>query len=434
MSEITDNIVIPNIPQFANFINDLRLGLIEKINTEKAKFNLEPIPITSSLEYTINSACSILDANDICRMTLIDGINEYKAVKIENNTTLEDAVGTANFMIADADESRRILIKHIVDTVEKEFPSNATLNDAIARAKQAFLDLLKTIDKVDTSATSASSDSVLDGYDFYNSEYVIETGNIKSMSGGTYTSNQILNTAGKYLTSDIIINVAGGDTREENDTMAKMKSIDFMREELGESTFVERVTEEEYAEQQEFVEELLSCTKSNFTDFVDYTTMNCVNELHKILDFFNIIAPESFTLDQLIALTPIIRIADVEIVEKTGGTQNTTATPDKVKNGRLFYDASGDLVYGSIDVITGRRIGTNQVIPTKNKFVEDDFEISVPANGKNPNETFNEIKTLEMLRYCLGNLSYESIVTDEEYLEQQIYVNDLIYEIQGVRI
>lgn len=138
MSEITDNIIIPNIPQFANFINDLRLVLIQGINTERAKSNLELIAETSSLEYAVNTANSMLSANNASREELVSGINTYKVVPIDTTSTLETAVDTANYMIADADASRRLLIQTITNNATTPFPEDSTLNDAIAQTEIMF--------------------------------------------------------------------------------------------------------------------------------------------------------------------------------------------------------------------------------------------------------------------------------------------------------
>ena len=133
--------------------------------------------------------------------------------------------------------------------------------------------------ELDTSDTTTTTEDVLSGYSFYNKDGQLVSGTIESMAGGTFTSNQILNTKGKYLTDDIVVNISGGDTREENDTLAKLKSIDTIMYELRDIALSEIPRESEYIEQQEIINNIIDTTKFNVTNFINYITTTCIDEL-----------------------------------------------------------------------------------------------------------------------------------------------------------
>lgn len=289
--------------------------------------------------------------------------------------------------------------------------------------------------ETDTSATTAKVGDVLNGYDFYDKTGTKVSGTIQSMSGGTYTTNQVLQTKGKYLTSDIIVDVQNGNTRLENDTLYKMKSIDMMRAELLETSYYVLPTESEYVEQMQDIDSFLSDINANVTNFVDYALIGCTNELSKLLKLKKMTPLATSTLDDLVSMSAQIgtREYDDEIV-KTFGVSDSTVTADKVLLGRTFYDSNGDRAKGTIETVVGRRVDINQTISTANKYIAANIEIDIPSDEKNSNETLNEMITLDLVRYNLGNQSYSELPTISEYEEQQTYVNNLIYEIQGVQI
>ena len=285
----------------------------------------------------------------------------------------------------------------------------------------------------DTSDTTATPEDVISGYVFYDNEDVKTTGNVQSFSGGTYTTNQILNTANKYLTGDIIINVPDGNTRLENDSLYKMKSIDIMRFELEDVLYPDLPKDEEYLEQQTFIDGFLSDINSNITNFIDYSVIQCSEELFKTLKFKNLVPSKASTLDTLVNLVNNITYIDKEPLSSTVDTEDTTATANNVRLGRLFYNKDGNKTLGTIDSNVGRRVDINQTISTANKYITSDIEIFVPSGDKNVNETLNEMITTDIMRYNMGDVLYENLPTEEEYIAQQTEVNNLIYEIQGVK-
>lgn len=286
---------------------------------------------------------------------------------------------------------------------------------------------------MDTSATTATINTVLSSYDFYNASGTKVTGAVQSMAGGTYTSNQILQTAGKYLTGDIVINVPDGDTRLENDTLYRMKALDFMLFELGDVLLPDLPSDAEYLEQQTYINNVMSEIDANVTNFADYATNMCVDFLIENLKLEGIPANRTMTLDTLVNLVTNAGLNMKEPLDHSSGVADTTATANKVFEGRLFYGADGNLTQGTIPGRVGRVTDINQTIPTANKFLTDDIEIQVPAGGTDPNETMKEMIAVDLMRYNLGDCLYPDLPTAEEYVEQQTYVNNLIYEIMGVQ-
>lgn len=287
--------------------------------------------------------------------------------------------------------------------------------------------------ETDTSATTAKGDDVLNGYDFYDKTGTKVSGTIQSMSGGTYTTNQVLQTKGKYLTSDIIVDVPNGSSRIENDSLYKMKSIDFMRGELGDDYPISLPSDADYVEQQIFVDNNIVDCNSNISNFSEYAVINCAGELYDNLKFKDLSPLKTMTLDGLVNMLNNITYTNETPLLNTVGTEQTTATKDKVRNGRLFYDANGSQSLGTINSMVGKRVDINQTIPTANRYITNDIEIDIQTAGKNSNETLNEMKSLDRIMYNLGDVSYNDLPTDIEYNEQQTYVNNLIYEIQGVQ-
>lgn len=287
--------------------------------------------------------------------------------------------------------------------------------------------------ELDTSDTTTTTEDVLSGYSFYDKDGKLVSGTIETMAGGTFTSNQVLNTKGKYLTDNIVVNVSGGDTREENDALYKMKSVDFMRGELGDEYPISLPSDADYEEQQIFIDDNIIDSNSNITNFSEYAIINCADELYKNLKFKDLSPLKTMTLDVLVNMLNNISYSDKEPLENTVNTGQTSATADKVRNGRLFYDKNGNKTLGIINTLVGKRVDINQTIPTANKYITDNIEIDIKAAGKNTNETFNEMKSLDRIMYNLGDVNYNDLPTDNEYSEQQTYVNNLIYEIQGVQ-
>ena len=285
----------------------------------------------------------------------------------------------------------------------------------------------------DTSDTTTTPEDVLSGYDFYDKDGQLVSGTIETMAGGTFTSNQILNTKGKYLTDDIIVKVSGGDTREENDTMAKMKSIDFMMYEMRSISLSEIPFQEEYEEQQALINEIIDSSKFNVTNFINYVTVNCLDAMKKNLRFKEQ-TPVSYIpyIDSVFGQVSDIMGFGTKNKKQKTLPSNTTAEQDKVLLGRMFYNKDGDATYGSISSIFGREVDINQTLLTAGKYLEGDINIKVPVNGKNPNETFNEIVSFDNLLYNLRFIANQ-YTKEEDYLEQQEHINNLIYNIQGVK-
>jgi hypothetical protein len=285
----------------------------------------------------------------------------------------------------------------------------------------------------DTSGTTATADSVLKGYVFHDKDGELSTGTIETMSGGTFTSNQKLNTANKYLTSDIIVNVPNGDTRIENDSMYRMRALDIVRVELGESSYLLLPKEAEYLEEQAIIDDVLKDHDLTLSNFIQYSTIGCANLLRDNLSAHQQYVSDYIPLDSLVNAVSRIGKDYTQPIKKVSGVSDTTVTPDKVRLGRLFYRSSGELDKGLIDSIVGRTVDVNQTIPTANKYVTSDIEICVPSDT-NPNETLIELMSTDMVRYCLNDIGYADIPSIEEYEKQQMLVNDLIYNIQGVKI
>lgn len=288
------------------------------------------------------------------------------------------------------------------------------------------------VQELDTSDTTTTTEDVLSGYSFYDKDGKLVSGTIETMAGGTFTSNQVLNTKGKYLTDDIVVNVSGGDTREENDTLAKLKSIDTIMYELRDISLSEIPRESEYIEQQEIINNTIDTTKFNVTNFINYITTTCVDELKHNLNFKNQSCRHTQYLDSLIGQISNIGIfGSKQYLESTAPLTGVTATADKVLLGRLFYDTNGNATFGNITSIIGRDVDINQTLPTAGKYLTDDINILVSSGGKDTNETLKEIISMDNLLYNLRFMANQHI-TSEEYLQQQEFINNTIYEIQGV--
>lgn len=326
-----------------------------------------------------------------------------------------------------ADGLNRVTVNKVTSEIDSNILSSNIKKDVTILGVTGALEAEEQIRNTEDT-TNRIKDTLYD-YKFYNDEDNLVTGTIQSRSGGTYTTNQILNTAGKYLTSDIIVNVSGGDSRLENDTLYKIKSIDFMRAELGDEYPITLPTDEEYEEQQEYIDSVIE--DLSLTNFIQYT-IDTQEELMDTLDFKKLHPSKYLNLDSTVNLINNITYSDKEPLERTVDTSSTTATANKVRNGRLFYNKNGELTTGEIDTVVGKRIDKNTTIPTAGKYVSSNIEVFVPSGTKNPNETLNEMKTLGKAAYQLGDLNYNELPTDEDYIEQQDYVNATIKEIQGV--
>ena len=242
----------------------------------------------------------------------------------------------------------------------------------------------------------------------------------------------IENNYGKYLTEDIVVNVSGGGTREENDTLAKLKSIDTIMYELRDITLSEIPRESEYIEQQEIINNIIDTTKFNVTNFINYITTTCIDELKHNLNFKNQHCRYTQYLDSLIGQTSNIGIfGSKQYLKSTAPLTGVTATADKVLLGRLFYNSSGNATFGNITSIIGRDIDINQTLPTAGKYLTDNINILVSSGGKDTNETLKEIIAMDNLLYNL-RFMVNQYITSEEYLQQQEFINNTIYEIQGV--
>ena len=320
----------------------------------------------------------------------------------------------------------------VANAIRNKKGTTALINPQDFSAEIASISGGGIVQELDTSDTTTTTEDVLSGYSFYNKDGKLVSGTIESMAGGTFTSNQILNTKGKYLTDDIVVNVSGGDTREENDTLAKLKSIDTIMYELRGISLSEIPRESEYIEQQEIINNIIDTTKFNVTNFINYITTTCVDELKHNLNFKNQQCRHTQNLDSLIGQTSNIGIfGSKQYLESTAPLTGVTATADKVLLGRLFYNSNGNATFGNITSIIGRDIDINQTLPTAGKYLTDDINILVPAGGKDTNETLKEIIAIDNLLYNLRFMANQHI-TSEEYLQQQEFINNTIYEIQGV--
>ena len=320
----------------------------------------------------------------------------------------------------------------VANAIRNKKGTTALINPQDFSAEIASISGGGIVQELDTSDTTTTTEDVLSGYSFYNKDGKLVSGTIESMAGGTFTSNQILNTKGKYLTDDIVVNVSGGDTREENDTLAKLKSIDTIMYELRGISLSEIPRESEYIEQQEIINNIIDTTKFNVTNFINYITTTCVDELKHNLNFKNQQCRHTQNLDSLIGQTSNIGIfGSKQYLESTAPLTGVTATADKVLLGRLFYNSNGNATFGNITSIIGRDIDINQTLPTAGKYLTDDINILVPAGGKDTNETLKEIIAMDNLLYNLRFMANQYI-TSEEYLQQQEFINNTIYEIQGV--
>ena len=54
-----------------------------------------------------------------------------------------------------------------------------------------------------------------------------------------------------------------------------------------------------------------------------------------------------------------------------------------------------------------------------------------PSGDRDENEVLYEMKALDTLRFLSGKISFNQVPTEEQYIEQQQYVKDLIYEMTG---
>lgn len=366
-------------------------------------------------------------------------VKDYAWAEVNVEPKLQEKTTTANGEVV-ADSGYDGLSKVVVNVPSKEpnLTTKEITENGIYKASNDGADGFSTVVvnvegsgeapvEKDTSATTATPDAVLRGYDFYDNSGEKQTGTIESIAGGVYTQNQVINTANKFVTSDIVVNIPNGDTRLENDSLYKMKSIDLMMCELGENKFTQLPSDEEYMEQQSQINALLDETNSNITNFVEYSVVECPKLLVQMLNLKNQYADKTLKLDVLSDLVFNIGLNNNNIVEKTSGVGDTTATQDEVLNGRAFYNSLGYLDNGKIDCMVGRGVDINQVIPTANKYLTSDIEVYVPSST-NPNETLKEMLTIDMMRYTLESHPFCTI---EEYETQQPYVNNLIYKIQG---
>lgn len=320
----------------------------------------------------------------------------------------------------------------VANAIRNKKGTTALINPQDFSAEIASISGGGVVSELDTSDTTTTAEDVLSGYSFYDKDGKLVSGTIETMAGGTFTSNQVLNTKGKYLTDNIVVNVSGGDTREENDTLAKLKSIDTIMYELRDLSLSEMPRESEYIEQQEIINNIIDTTKFNVTNFINYITTTCIDELKHNLNFKNQYCRYTQNLDSLIGQTSNIGIfGSKQYLKSTTSLTGVTATADKVLLGRLFYDSNGNATFGNITSIIGRDIDINQTLPTAGKYLTDNINILVSSGGKDTNETLKEMIAMDNLLYNLRFIANQYI-TSEEYLQQQEFINNTIYEIQGV--
>ena len=111
--------------------------------------------------------------------------------------------------------------------------------------------------------------------------------------------------------------------------------------------------------------------------------------------------------------------------------QNTTAIASDVLSGKKFISKSGDLIEGSIELFEPQEDYTeNTVLLTKGKYLTNNISISVvKPSERHPQETLRNMQEIDYMRYLQGEISRESIPSDNEYLEQQEYVESVITNI-----
>ena len=198
----------------------------------------------------------------------------------------------------------------VANAIRNKKGTTALINPQDFSAEIASISGGGVVSELDTSDTTTTTEDVLSGYSFYDKDGKLVSGTIETMAGGTFTSNQVLNTKGKYLTDDIVVNVSGGDTREENDTLAKLKSVDFMRGELGDEYPISLPSDADYEEQQIFINDNIIDSNSNITNFSEYAIINCVDELYKNLKFKDLSPLKTMTLDVLVNMLNNILYSD----------------------------------------------------------------------------------------------------------------------------
>src|SRR5690554_2993977 len=136
---------------------------------------------------------------------LIAGIASIENVNNQNKTITP----TTSQQQISADEPYTGLGVVTINAVTNEIDSNI-IADNIKKDIE-ILGVTGILESLDVSDTTAVASDVLAGKDFYLASGTKTTGTIPTYAGSTeITENATLETEGKYLASDIVVNVSGG--------------------------------------------------------------------------------------------------------------------------------------------------------------------------------------------------------------------------------
>ena len=138
MSSISGNFILPNMPEFASFMNDLRVTLITGLNLQREKYGFELIPENASFEFAVQKANEMVDFSNTEREQLIEYINtindpEYQLV--DKDATIQEAVDHAGMMLNGHETSRQNLVDIVSRASSQPIPSNTSLNDVIEQVR-----------------------------------------------------------------------------------------------------------------------------------------------------------------------------------------------------------------------------------------------------------------------------------------------------------
>lgn len=113
--------------------------------------------------------------------------------------------------------------------------------------------------------------------------------------------------------------------------------------------------------------------------------------------------------------------------------QSTTAKSEDVLLGKKFLSNEGVIIEGSLESFTPEtEYNKNMVIYTKGKYVTDNITVNITSEGaRDAKETMYEMQEADYMRYLQGQISYSEIPSEDEYLEQQDYVNEAIASVMG---
>lgn len=196
-----------------------------------------------------------------------------------------------------------------------------------------------------SSATATENDILLNKTSFGPDGKII--GKIPSMAGGVYNTNQTINTSGKYLTSNIVINVppSGIDTSDANALPENL--------ELGTTAYVNGKK----------VEGIVPKVQNIFEKCINPPSVE--NEILRAV--VDPALSESGTVIASEAAIPLMFFGE--------------ASPSQVLSGATFTSLAGFNEVGTIPEISGGTYTSNQTISTAGKYLTSDIIINVPSGG-----------------------------------------------------